>query len=231
MGNTILKVENLNVELGGEVVLENLSFDLREKEILVILGPNGAGKTTLFKALLGLLPYQGEISWREDIKISYLPERLSRETFKIIPLSIREFLKFEGASNEEISKILKSVGLEPSLFLNHHPGDLSSGEFQRMLIAWSLVSNPNVLLFDEPTGGIDIGGKETIYSLLYKFWKEKNLTILLITHEINVVYAFSTNVLCLHKEKLCYGKPREVLTPQTLQDLYGQDIKFYKHVH
>ncbi len=248
--NSILKVKNLSVRFNGDGVIRNLSFEVREKEIFTILGPNGAGKTTLFRALLGLIPFEGEITWAEkDLKIGYLPERLSREKFKELPISVREFFKFKEGSDEKIFEMLKSVGLKDSKILAKNPGDLSSGQFQRLLIGWGLIGNPQVLLFDEPTTGIDIGGEETIYSLLYKFWKKKNLiplnppkavrrsrnltglTILLITHDLNIVYKYSTNVLCLNKKAVCFGPPREILTPQNLEKLYGTEIKFYKHTH
>jgi len=246
--NLILKVKNLNVKLDKEKIIENLSFEVKEKEIFTILGPNGAGKTTLFRTLLGLIPHQGEISWMPSAfhsesdqpgngwhpkspKIGYLPERLSRAKFKELPISVREFFKFKENSDEKILKMLKSVGLDNSKILEKNPGDLSSGQFQRMLIGWALIGDPQVLFFDEPFAGIDIGGEETIYSLLHKFWKERNLTILLITHDLNVVYRYSTNVLCLNKKAICFGSPREILTPENLGELYGTEIKFYKHTH
>jgi len=230
--NSILKVENLNVELGGERIIDDLSFRVEKGEFYIILGPNGSGKTTLFKALLGLIPYKGKIIWSwKDVKIGYLPERLSRSEFKKLPISVRDFYKFKQNSDEKIFKMLKSVGLEPQKILKRNPGSLSSGQFQRMLIGWVLLSDPQILFFDEPTTGIDIGGEETSYSLLRKFWQEKGLTILLITHDLNVVYGYSTNVLCLHKKGLCSGPPHEVLTPEVLEKLYGSKIKFYKHTH
>jgi len=230
--NLILKVKNLNVELGKEKIIENLSFEVKEGEIFTILGPNGAGKTTLFRTLLGLIPYQGEISWMpEDPKIGYLPERLSRAKFKELPISVREFFRFKENSDEKILEILKFVGLENSKILEKSPGDLSSGQFQRVLIGWSLIGKPQILFFDEPSTGIDIGGEETIYSLLYKFWKERNLTVLLITHDLNIVYKYSTNVLCLNRKAVCSGPPRRILTPKNLEKLYGTEIKFYKHTH
>jgi len=230
--NLILQVKNLNVKLDSDKIIENLSFKVRKGEIFTILGPNGAGKTTLFKTLLGLIPYQGEIIWsQKDLKIGYLPERLSRAKFRELPISVREFFKFKENSDEKILAMLKSVGLEDAKILEKDPGDLSSGQFQRLLIGWGLIGNPQVLLFDEPTTGIDIGGEETIYSLLYKFWKEKNLTILLITHDLNIVYKYSTCVLCLNKKAVCSGVPREILTPEVLEKLYGTEIRFYKHTH
>jgi len=229
---SILKVKNLNVELDNEKIIENLSFEVKEREIFTILGPNGAGKTTLFRTLLGFISYRGEITWsRKDLKVGYLPERLSRTRFKELPISVREFFKFKENSDEKIFEILKSVGLENSKILERNPGDLSSGQFQRLLIGWGLMGTPKVLLFDELTTGIDIGGEETIYSLLHEFWKERDLTILLITHDLNIIYKYSTNVLCLNKKAICSGPPREILTPENLEKLYGTKIKFYKHTH
>jgi len=225
----LLEVKNLNVSFDGEKVIENLSFEVKEKEILTILGPNGSGKTTLLKALLGLIPFRGEIIWKKKVKISYLPERLSRREFSQIPLTVEEFFTFKKRKMNP-KEILKAVGLEEKV-LKKTPSLLSSGEFQRMLIAWSLIDLPDVLILDEPSSGIDIGGKETIYSLLYKFWKERELTLIFVTHDLNIVYGFSTNVLCLQKKKLCFGPPRAVLTPSLLQELYGGEIKFYRHNH
>jgi zinc transport system ATP-binding protein len=108
-------------------------------------------------------------------------------------------------------------------------GDLSSGQFQRILIAWALISNPQVLLFDEPTTGIDFHGEETVYALLARLKKERNLTILLVTHDLSVVYKFSTDVLCLNKHMVCQGPPRKALTPQSLRELFGEEVKFYQH--
>lgn len=229
MPKVILEVKNLNVELDGEEIIKDLSFKAWERETLVFLGPNGAGKTTLLRTLIGLLPYRGEIIWATK-DISYLPPQELVRRKDLLPLSIEEFFKFKKASSEQILKILKSVGLDPSL-LKKRFGTLSTGQFQRMIIAWALVDDPAVLLFDEPTAGIDIGGQETIYSLLHKFWEERNLTVLLVTHDLNVVWEHANNVVCMNKKALCYGRPKDVLTPKGLEKLYGTGIKFYEHTH
>lgn len=225
--NTILKVRNLNVELDGEKIIENLSFEVREKETLVILGPNGAGKTVLLRTLLGLIPYQGKIQWRSAVKIGYVPQRLP--LIKDIPLNVEEFFKLKKSSKKETLELLDSVGIKVPDILKRGIGDFSSGQFQRILVAWGLVSNPQVLLFDEPMAGIDIGGEETIYNLLEKLKKERDLTILLVTHDLSIVYQKASNVLCLNKKTLCYGPPREILTPQNLSQLFGGKVKFYQH--
>jgi len=229
MPEIILQVKNLNVLRDGAEIIKDLTFEVREKETLIILGPNGAGKSTLLRTLLGLLPYSGEIVWRTK-SISYLPPQELFQRRDLPPLSIEDFFKFKNVSHEKILNIVAAVGLEPSL-LRRRFGAVSTGQFQRMLIAWALVDEPRVLLFDEPTSGIDVGGQETIYSLLHKFWLERNLTVLLVTHDLNIVWEHGDNVLCMNKKRLCYGKPREVLTPEGLEEVYGTGIKFYKHGH
>jgi zinc transport system ATP-binding protein len=87
------------------------------------------------------------------------------------------------------------------------------------------------LLFDEPTAGVDIGGEETIYSLLEKLHEKLGLTVLLITHDLNVIYRYAKKVLCLNKEKVCYGSPKEALNPKVLEELYGSPVNLYHHPH
>jgi zinc transport system ATP-binding protein len=224
----ILKVTDLNVELDHRRIIEHLSFTVKRGDIVTILGPNGAGKTVLLKCLLGLLPYDGEIEWEQGIKIGYVPQRLP--FIKDIPMSVQDFFALKPASAQEVRDILQVVGFNEELF-PRKIGDLSSGQFQRILIGWSLIGDPQVLLFDEPTTGVDISSEETIYNFLTKLRKERQLTMLLVTHELNVVYQFSTHVICLKKQAVCYGPPREVLTTESLRNLYGGDVKYYEHKH
>ena len=227
--NEVLSVEHVTVYVKDEKLFEDLTFSVKKGEILVVLGPNGAGKTTLLRALLGLIAYDGKINWKTH-KIGYIPPQEMIVRRDLPPLSVQDFFKFKCASQRKIVEFLIAVGLDLSL-LTRQFNTLSTGQFQRMIIAWALIDEPEVLLFDEPTSGIDIGGEETIYSLLHKFWKEKHLTILLVTHDLNIVWEHASNVLCLNKKKLCMGKPDEVLSPENLKKLYGSKIKFYKHEH
>jgi ABC-type Mn2+/Zn2+ transport system ATPase subunit len=228
MKKQILSVEDLSVELGGEQIIKNLNFDVHEREVLVILGPNGAGKSTLLRALLGLIHYSGKVSWFTR-DISYLPPQ---ELFqrKDLLLNVEEFFKLKNASREMALGILKRVGLDSSI-LQKSFGSLSTGQFQRMIIAWALVDEPTVLLFDEPTSGIDVGGQDTVYSLLHDFWEHSSLTILLVTHDLNIVWEHADNVLCVNRKQVCCGPPREVLTPESLEELYGTGVKYYVHGH
>ncbi len=225
----VLDVKNLSVSIDDQIILKNLSFEIKEHEVLIILGPNGAGKTTLFRTLLGFIPHTGQIKWNAK-KISYLPPQEFLNRKGLPSLSIQDFFHFKTKNQKDITSMLDKVGLSKNILYKQF-GALSTGQFQRMAIAWALISNPDVLLFDEATSGIDIGGNQTIYSLLHKFWQETNLTILLVTHDLNIVWEHANQVLCLNKECICKGNPHKILTTENLQKLYETDIKFYKHSH
>ena len=231
--NIILNVENLTVAFGKNIVIEGLSFQVHQGDVLAIVGPNGAGKSVLLRTLLGLIPHKGSLIWNKNIRIGYVPQKLFVENS--FPLNVREFLAFKSKSESLITDALNSVGIDKKHdqenILNQKLGLLSGGQFQRILIAWSILDNPNILLFDEPTSGIDIGGEETIYNLLHELQDKKQLTIILISHDLNVVYKYANNVLCINKQQLCFGEPNLVLDPQSLSQLYGGETKFYHHSH
>lgn len=234
----LLRVCNLKIELNHQLILDNISFEIRKNETSAIIGPNGAGKTTLFRALLGLIPYQGEIEWQSGIKIGYVPQKLFID--RDLPLTTKEFFVLKGKeiANHEIETVLLAVGFEKDKphkrhvedhILNRKIGVLSGGELQRILIAWALLDHPDVLLFDEPTAGIDLSAETTIYSLLHELQIKKNLTILLISHELQVVYKYATNVICLNKKTVCFGPPKEILGKENLTKLFGGNVSFYQH--
>ena len=225
----ILEVKNLNVSFGKERIIENLSFNLEAGENLVILGPNGAGKTALLKTLLGINLFSGEVKWKEKVKIGYVPQKFLLD--KTVPLTVEEFFRFQKISEEKIFKAIDSVGIKDNAILKKKMGEISSGQLQRILIAWALADNPEVLIFDEPTAGIDIEGEETIYNLLSEIEKKRDLTIIMVTHDLSVVYKIADSVLCLNKSFACHGKPQEVLNSENFRRLYGDEIKFYKHEH
>jgi zinc transport system ATP-binding protein len=230
---TILNVSDCSVVLDGETLLSGVSFTLRQGEALAVIGPNGAGKTLLFKALLGLVPFSGTIAWQPGLRIGYVPQKFPVD--RTAPLTVREFFLLKARRFwrpdqtflNHLSHELALVGL-PQEMLKRPVGDLSGGQLQRLLIGWAMLDHPEVILFDEPTAGIDVGFEETVYQLLQRLQKERSTTILLISHEINIVYRYADHVLCLNREMLCHGKPREVLNPEDLTRLFGGG-SFYEH--
>lgn len=232
MSQPMLHIFKLTVELSGHQILHNISFDAQEHETIAIIGPNGAGKTTLFRALLGLIPYEGAITWRPDIKIGYVPQKFYIGSD--LPLTTREFFALKEQDSKEIKRVISLVGLDmdqelKTKVMDQKLGLLSGGELQKVLIAWALVGHPNVLLFDEPTSGIDVSVEGTIYSLLHRLQKEEDLTVILISHELQIVYRYATNVICLNKKTICSGSPKDVMDKESLQKLFGTDVGFYQH--
>ena len=227
--NVVLEVRNLRVSFGSENVIDGLSFEINRGDVLAIVGPNGAGKSVLFRTLLGLIPYQGEITWDKGVKIGYVPQKLFVE--KNFPISVHEFLGFKSKNNTTINTTLESVGILDKKILDQSLGVLSGGQLQRVLIAWALLDSPTVLLFDEPTAGIDVGGEQTIYNLLHALQQRHNLTVLIISHDLNVVYKHADTVLCINKSQICFGEPSLVLDPKSLSALYGGEAKFHQHDH
>jgi len=237
MEKPLLRVSNLCIKLNQHLILDGISFVVNKDETLAIIGPNGAGKTALFRAMLGLIPYTGTIDWKAGIKIGYVPQRFYVEPD--IPLTTAEFIALKESDQKEIEIALAAVGFEKQILGESHPvsdilntrlGFLSGGELQRILIAWALVGHPDVLLFDEPTTGIDVSSEQTIYSLLHNLQEKEKLTIILISHEMHIVYRYATNVLCLNKKEVSFGPPRNVLDKQSLAKLFGEDIGLY-HQH
>ena len=237
MDKEILSVKNLSVAIGGRILVKDVSFNLSAGNILAIIGPNGAGKTMLLKALLGLLPSEGKIVWQKKLTIGYVPQRFSFDAN--FPLTVEELfiLRIKGAHfwlhTEKLHKVilsaLKSVGAE-KLF-KRRIGVLSAGELQRVLLAYALVNNPEILFLDEPVTGIDIEGEETFYNLVTRLNKERGITIVLISHDLNIVYKYAAEVICLNKKMVCFGAPHKALTAGALKEAYGQDVTSFKHRH
>ncbi len=227
-GEVILRVKDLRISFGREPVLTNVSFEVKRGSFVVVLGPNGAGKSTLLKALLGLIPYEGQVMWREGLKISYLPQWFNRASFDLLPLTLREFFALKSKKKDEIERALSTVGLEGKM--DALPGELSAGQFQRALFVWALLQNPDVLLLDEPTTGLDRAGEDSAFYLL-KEAHRKGTTVLMVSHELNVVPNICTHVLCLCRRCLAFGPAKRVLSKAVLEELYGGPVRVHFHKH
>jgi len=228
----VLSVSNLTVAFGERIVIQDLSFAVARGENLAVIGPNGAGKSVLLRTLLGLLPHSGFIQWAPGTKLGYVPQAIAAD--RQLPLHIDDLLNAKARMlklpAEQVQKVAASVGLIEEL-LATRVGILSGGQFQKALIAFALLGDPTVLLVDEPTASMDELAEERIYELLEKLRVERNLTVLMVSHDLSVVYQRATKVLCVSKGKPCFGAPREILTPETLAEVYSVTPKFYRHLH
>jgi zinc transport system ATP-binding protein len=225
-----LEVAHLSVAFGTTKVFEDVSFRVEAGSSLAIIGPNGAGKTVLFKALIGSLPSEGEIRWAPGTRIGYVPQKLDIE--RDLPLTGLDLLRAKaavsGASPDEIPRVLARVDLTPQA-AGRPIGTFSGGQFQRLLVAFALMGRPTVLLFDEPTAGVDEPGEQGIYALFRHLQREEGMTLLLISHELSLVYRFADNVLCLSRRRMFFGPPLEILTPDRLREVYGAPMSFHAH--
>jgi len=230
-----IDVKNLTVRFGEYTALEDVSFRIQEKEIAAIIGPNGSGKSTLIKALLGMVPHQGTVSvlgkpaGRALADIGYVPQRFHLD--RQFPITVEEFLRL-CAGTEKMSRIdeaLKEVDMRE--YKKRQLGTLSGGQIQRVLIARAILHNPKVLLLDEPTSGIDIEGVKDFYSIIEHMNQKHDVTIVMVSHEVNMVYKFADCILCLNRNLVCQGEPKAALTKEVLTQLYGEEVGFREHQH
>ena len=236
----LIRVQNLSYKFNDFTALENVSFEIEKGDIVAIIGPNGSGKTTLLQNIIGLLsPTAGTITIDgkkpRDVrqKIGYVPQRFDFD--RTIPISVYEFMGLEhcgkaGHDLKNIRRSLKEVGLQN--MEKKQLGNLSGGQFQRVMIARALLHEKQILIFDEPSTGVDIAGEQTIYDLIKKINEEKQVTCIIVSHELNIVNKYTKKVICINKEMICFGAPELVITKETLQKLYGSETGlFHAHDH
>jgi zinc/manganese transport system ATP-binding protein len=240
---TIISVRDLGIEFGKQTILDHISFELMNGEFIAILGPNGAGKSTLLKLLLGLLkPSRGDISilgkspHRGNNSIGYVPQHRVLETD--LALRARDVVGFGLDGNRwgiglhskrreiQINKALEDLD---ALHLGNAPvGHLSGGEQQRILIAQALITNPKILLLDEPLSNLDINHGQEIITLLAKLSRAYKVTILLVSHDVNPLLRFIDRVLFMAKGGAVLGTPDQVLTSSALSKLYNTPIEIVR---
>lgn len=236
-----LEIDNLTVTYPGysHTAVDNVSFEIKKNSITALIGPNGSGKTTVIKAVLGLIDYQGEIQvFGRPIEVAYqqigyVPQRFAFDpTF---PLTVFEFvsLVLSSFSKKDVAaKVRKTLDwVKASDLIERKLSSLSGGQLQRVLLARALVNNPKLLLLDEPEAGVDVGGEQTFYDLVEELVHKKEMTAIVASHELDVVYTYAQQVICLNRHLLCTGVPKEVLNQETFEKLYGRNLKFYGHDH
>jgi zinc transport system ATP-binding protein len=240
-----LEIRNLTVRKGGVEILSGIDARLRCGEVTALVGPNGAGKTTLLLAILGQVPYTGEIRFcraeehgQGTPRIGYVPQRLPLDPDA--PITVLDFFAlsaqrrpvFLGASRR--TREIARQGLERAgvaHLLRSPLGRLSGGELQRVLFALALQDAPDILLLDEPVSGVDVAGEELFCDFLSKVQRDSRFSLLLVSHDLSVVTRHADQVICLNRRLVCSGATTEVLTPENLAAMYGADAHLFRHSH
>lgn len=240
MREPVIELEQVSVEFGQRAVLQDISLTIYQGELVAVLGPNGAGKSTLLKLLLGLLrPAKGQVRVlgqtprRGNVVLGYAPQHrtldadLALRARDVVGFGLdghRWGIGFPSAKRRAmIEKALDEVNA--CAYADAPVGQLSGGEQQRLLIAQALLTNPRLLLLDEPLASLDITNEQEIVSLVAGVCRARNVAALLVSHDINPLLPFVDRVLYMANGHCAIGTPDEVITSATLSKLYGSSVE------
>jgi zinc transport system ATP-binding protein len=245
MSDLMAQMRGLCVELGGTPVLKSINADLRRREITAIIGLNGAGKTTLLRALLGEVPWTGELRFfcKHDPRqptlghIGYVPQRLRVEgnlpltVYDLFGISLNSwpwFLPGHWGLRERVHGYLAGVGV--AHLIDRPITQMSGGQLQRVLLALALVPVPELLLLDEPAAGIDFQQVDEFYELIGRINREQGVTVLLVSHDLSLVGKVANHVWCLTDGRIeCQGAPVDLLSGEALSRIFGKQHSLFIH--
>lgn len=243
----VVQARGVRVNLGGHDVLRGVDLDVPAGALVALIGPNGSGKTTFLRAILGLqrvtageIRLFGSADRRAGLRrVGYVPQRMNLERSFI--LSVREFLalrlkatrhwfwRSKRSVDEQIEDSLTEMGVRP--LMERPLAALSGGQLQRVLITFSLLNKPDLLLLDEPTAGVDVQGEETFYDLIAAVQQRHRLSAVLVSHDLSMVYRHASWVYALNGVVCCQGTPEQVINAESLKQAYGIHVSPYQHHH
>ncbi len=230
---SLINISKLSLRYGSNTALQEIDLSVETNEIVTIVGPNGSGKTSLFKAIIGTVPtFSGQIKLKPNLKIGYVPQQLNID--QTLPMTVERFLKLNNKLEvNSYESALKNSGTEGLLKLQM--SSLSSGQFQRVLLARALTNQPEILLLDEATQGLDQPGAASFYRQIEKFRNDTGCAILMISHDLHVVMSSSDRVICLNGHICCAGAPEAVASSPEYKALFGAGadgtLALYRHHH
>lgn len=242
--NKIVELKDIYVSIEGKIILENINLEVNKGDTVIIIGPNGGGKTTLLKVITGqikpdkgMIKLFGEKNFEKRELIGYVPQHIHLD-FEF-PVSVYDvvlmgrygkigFFKKTGKTDKEtVLNCIDLVGL--SEYQDYQIGKLSGGQQQRVFIARALANNPGLLILDEPTTGIDAKSKDNFYRLISKLQSDLSLTVILVSHEIEVIPKIADKIVCLNRMLFFHGKPEKVFSEGLFKQMYGCELEFFLH--
>jgi zinc transport system ATP-binding protein len=227
--SNILKLESVGYSISKSNILENITFDLEIGDSLVIIGPNGSGKTTLLKIILGIISdYTGKVIFNNgnNIKIGYVPQQKTLD--KSFPATAMELVangitgewnfNFQKENDDQIFEILEKLNV--SHLVNKQISELSGGELQKIYLARAIIKQPQLLLLDEPSTGIDFNSENEIMSIIKDLNTQNNTTIILVTHNKTIAENNANKLLLLNKKIIYFGNAQDSFTDENINSTF-----------
>lgn len=235
MREKLISVKDLSYKVEDTEILKFITFDIYRNDFVGIIGPNGAGKSTLIKLLIGEYEnYTGKIEING--KIGYVPQKDEYDksfpirAFEVVLMGMYKnvglFKKYKKEHYEKVMEIMKMLGIE--YLYNRKVGKLSGGEYQRLSLARALISDPDILILDEPEAGVDSKAQIKIYNILEELNK-KGMTIIMVSHDISMVVKKANTIMCLNKTLHCHKNALD-MTSEDLKKIYSEELELLVHI-
>ncbi len=230
---SLISAENLEVRHGATRAVFGVSMAIEPKEIVTIVGPNGSGKSTLLRALIGAVhPAAGTITRAPKLRVGYVPQKLQIDP--TLPLTVRRFLNLPKRVSSAVARAaLARTGVEA--LEGRQLSGLSGGQLQRVLLARAILNDPQLLVLDEATQGLDQPASADFYRLIETLRDELGCAVLMVSHELHVVMSATDRVICMNGHICCEGTPAVVTAAPAYRDLFGTGtggaLALYRHRH
>jgi len=230
-----IKINNLGVSFGDQTVLENINLKIQCGSITAVIGRNGAGKSTLIKAILGDVDHTGNIEFKntqnglmKSLKMGYVPQTINID--RSSPISVYDlFCSFTSNKPILFSSKSERAHVKEALeefavgdLMDQAVGTLSGGQLQRVLLAMAVHDDPNLLILDEPVSGIDKNGMDAFYERMAYLKGNRDLSIIIVSHDLDYVYKYADNVILVDKTVIAEGSPRKVFASQEFKKVFGE---------
>ncbi|MDE4003528.1 zinc ABC transporter ATP-binding protein ZnuC [Glaesserella parasuis] len=229
----LIELKNITMHFGQKTALQQINMAIYPNTVTTIVGPNGGGKSTLLKILLKLLkPTTRDVIYSRNVRIGYVPQKIHLD--HSLPITVKNFLSLKkGITAKDIQQAAELLSI--SHLMHNSLQKLSGGEMQRVLLARAILNQPNLLVLDEPTQGVDMNGQIELYQLIHQMREKLNCAVLMVSHDLHIVMEDTNKVLCVNQHICCSGTPEAISSDPTFiqhfGDQFSKNIAFYTHHH